>query len=30
MGEVLNDIRNFYDGMSDVLVGEVVMLPGQT
>ena len=27
MSEVLDDIRNFYDGMPDVLIGEVVALP---
>jgi uncharacterized protein (TIGR02118 family) len=27
MGEVLGDIQNFYDGMPDVLIGEVVALP---
>jgi uncharacterized protein (TIGR02118 family) len=27
MGGVLNDIQNFYDGMPDVLIGEVVALP---
>lgn len=30
MGEVLGDIGNFYDGMPDVLIGEVVALPVQT
>jgi hypothetical protein len=29
MGPVLNDIQNFYDGMPDVLIGEVVALPTQ-
>jgi uncharacterized protein (TIGR02118 family) len=28
MGGVLNDIQNFYDGMPDVFIGEVVALPG--
>jgi uncharacterized protein (TIGR02118 family) len=28
IGEVLGDIQNFYDGMPDVLIGEVVALPG--
>jgi uncharacterized protein (TIGR02118 family) len=27
IGEVLGDIRNFYDGMPEVLIGEVVDLP---
>jgi len=27
MGEVLGDLQNFYDGMPDVLIGEVVALP---
>ena len=27
MGEVLGDIQNFYDGMPDVLIGEVIALP---
>ncbi len=27
MGEVLADIKNFYDGMPDILIGEVVPLP---
>jgi uncharacterized protein (TIGR02118 family) len=27
MAEVLGDIQNFYDGMPDVLIGEVVALP---
>jgi uncharacterized protein (TIGR02118 family) len=27
MSEVLDDIRSFYDGMPDVLIGEVVVLP---
>jgi uncharacterized protein (TIGR02118 family) len=27
MGPVLADIRNFYDGMPDILIGEVVALP---
>ena len=27
MGEVVGDIQNFYDGMPDVLIGEVVALP---
>jgi uncharacterized protein (TIGR02118 family) len=27
IGEVLGDIQNFYDGMPDVLIGEVVALP---
>jgi len=27
MGEVLGDIQNFYDGMPDILIGEVVALP---
>lgn len=27
MGSVLNDIQNFYDGMPDVFIGEVVALP---
>jgi uncharacterized protein (TIGR02118 family) len=27
MGEVLGDIANYYDGMPDVLIGEVVALP---
>jgi len=27
MAEVLGDIQNFYDGMPDVLIGEVVTLP---
>ena len=29
MGEVLGDIQKFYDGMPDVLIGEVVALPTQ-
>ena len=29
LGEVLDDIQNFYDGMPDVLIGEVVALPVQ-
>jgi uncharacterized protein (TIGR02118 family) len=28
MGEVLSDIQKFYDGMPDILIGEVVALPG--
>ncbi|HLJ14756.1 MAG TPA: EthD family reductase [Bryobacteraceae bacterium] len=28
MGSVLGDIQNFYDGMPDVFIGEVVALPG--
>ena len=27
LGEVVGDIQNFYDGMPDVLIGEVVALP---
>jgi uncharacterized protein (TIGR02118 family) len=27
IGEVLGDIQNFYDGMPDVFIGEVVALP---
>ncbi len=27
MGQVLSDIQNFYDGMPDILIGEVVALP---
>jgi uncharacterized protein (TIGR02118 family) len=27
MPQVLSDIRNFYDGTPDVLIGEVVPLP---
>ncbi|HEX6771160.1 MAG TPA: EthD family reductase [Acidobacteriaceae bacterium] len=27
MAEAVNDIRNFYDGMPDFLVGEVIPLP---
>jgi len=27
MGEVVGDIQKFYDGMPDVLIGEVVALP---
>jgi uncharacterized protein (TIGR02118 family) len=27
MGGVLSDIQNFYDGMPDVFIGEVVALP---
>ena len=27
MNQVLSDIRNFYDGTPDVLIGEVVPLP---
>jgi uncharacterized protein (TIGR02118 family) len=27
MAEVLSDIQNFYDGVPDVLIGEVVPLP---
>ena len=27
LGEVVGDIANFYDGMPDVLIGEVVALP---
>jgi hypothetical protein len=27
MGGVLNDIQNFYDGMPDIFIGEVVALP---
>jgi hypothetical protein len=27
MAEVLGDIQNFYDGIPDVLIGEVVALP---
>jgi uncharacterized protein (TIGR02118 family) len=27
MGGVVNDIQNFYDGMPDVFIGEVVALP---
>jgi uncharacterized protein (TIGR02118 family) len=27
MGEVLGDIQNFYDGMPEVLIGEVIALP---
>jgi hypothetical protein len=29
MGEVLGDLQNFYDGMPDVLIGEVVALPAK-
>jgi uncharacterized protein (TIGR02118 family) len=29
MGELLGDIPNYYDGTPDVLIGEVVALPGQ-
>ena len=29
MGEVLGDIQNFYEGVPDVLIGEVVSLPAQ-
>jgi uncharacterized protein (TIGR02118 family) len=29
MGEVLGDLQNFYDGMPDVLIGEVVALPAE-
>jgi hypothetical protein len=29
MGEVLGDIHKFYDGMPDVLIGEVVASPAQ-
>ncbi|MFZ0736530.1 MAG: EthD family reductase [Candidatus Acidiferrales bacterium] len=29
MGEVLGDIQNFYNGVPDVLIGEVVALPVQ-
>jgi uncharacterized protein (TIGR02118 family) len=29
LGDVLGDIQNFYDGMPDVLIGEVVALPVQ-
>jgi uncharacterized protein (TIGR02118 family) len=29
MGEVLGDIRKFYDGTPDVLIGEAVALPVQ-
>jgi uncharacterized protein (TIGR02118 family) len=29
IGGVLSDIQNFYDGMPDVLIGEVVALPVQ-
>jgi uncharacterized protein (TIGR02118 family) len=27
MGEVMGDIAKYYDGMPDVLIGEVVALP---
>ncbi len=27
IGQVLGDIQNFYDGMPDILIGEVVALP---
>jgi uncharacterized protein (TIGR02118 family) len=27
MAEVLGDIQNYYDGMPDVMIGEVVMVP---
>jgi len=27
MADVLGDIKNYYDGMPDVLIGEVVVLP---
>jgi len=27
MGEVLEDVQKYYDGMPDVLIGEVVALP---
>lgn len=27
IGEVLGDIQNFYDGMPDVFIGELVALP---
>ncbi len=27
MGQVLSDVQKFYDGMPDVLIGEVVALP---
>ena len=27
MGEVIGDIRNYYDGMPDIMIGEVVELP---
>jgi uncharacterized protein (TIGR02118 family) len=30
MGGLLSDIQNFYDGMPDILIGEVVTLPVQT
>src|SRR6201984_761637 len=29
MGEVIGDIRNYYDGMPDIMIGEVVALPAQ-
>jgi uncharacterized protein (TIGR02118 family) len=29
IGEVLGDIANYYDGMPDMMIGEVVALPGQ-
>ena len=29
IGEVLGDLQNFYDGMPDVLIGEVVALPAE-
>jgi len=29
MADVLGDIRNFYDGMPDALIGEVVAIPAQ-
>lgn len=28
IGEVLGDIQNFYDGMPEVFIGELVALPG--
>ena len=28
LGEVMGDIANFYDGAPDVMIGEVVALPG--
>jgi|CZKC01.1.fsa_nt_gi uncharacterized protein (TIGR02118 family) len=29
IGEVLGDIKSFHDGMPDMMIGEVVALPGQ-
>jgi hypothetical protein len=26
---VIGDIRNYYDGMPDIMIGEVVALPAQ-